>query len=370
MIVAYSMGSFGVFDQNGVFVKRSLLQYGKGQYIPPASASHLVPYFDYDVVYLGSLDRTFGHYLLERWDRAYAFLDKKYTNMKFVLLNDMQIKPIPGFVTDLARFLGMCMEDLVILDKSARFRNVYVPESGFKITSFSSREFGEIYAQIADNVKEGTTYDKIYVSRAALTRRKTYGEEKIQKVFEKNGYHIVYPEQLSLEEQIALMKGCKSLAGCAGTALHLALFMPNGGHVIQIKRNKLKDDNCGTQYLIAETKGQSLVFIDASIEKRKTKHFDDYKAQIIGVNEHMRRFFDDSGFKYSPNDVEYDGESWSEYIREEEKLKAEYRERYGKSEFEVWILGRIVMLISSFIPNRARRAAFRVKMRKAWGIRR
>jgi capsular polysaccharide biosynthesis protein len=212
--------------------------------------------------------------LLEHYNRAYAFLDKKYSDAKFVLTNDRRISPIPHFVTELARLLGIPDENLVILDKTTRYKNVYVPQPGFKINGFSSKEFGKIYAQISDNVKTNNSFDKIYVSRAALKKRKTYGEEKVQSIFQKNGYHVVYPEQIALEEQIALMKHCKSLAGCAGTALHLALFMPNGGNVIQIKRNKLPKDNCGIQYLITETKGHNLVIIDASIEKYKTTHFD------------------------------------------------------------------------------------------------
>lgn len=355
---------FGVFDKDGVFVKESLsLREKKGQIIPPASALANPAYCDDDVVYLGNLRPVFGHYLLEHWDRAYAFLDEKYRDMKFVLANDRRVEPIPNFVLELARLLGMSAENLVILNESTRFRNVYVPEQGFRMSKFSTKEFGEIYAKTADNVKEEATFDKIYVSRAALKHRKTYGEEKVQGIFEKNGYQIVYPEQLSLEEQIALMKGCKSLAGCAGTALHLALFMPPGGNVVQIRRNRLKADNSGTQYLIAETKGLGFVLIDASIEKHKTTHFDSF-AQIIGVTGHMKQFFDDNRFKYSPDDLEYDKEAYDEYTRADEKIKAEL----GRSRFEKKMLGKVVKLMACFIFNRQRRSAFRNRIKKAWGI--
>jgi capsular polysaccharide biosynthesis protein len=375
IIVVYGAGSFGVFDRNGIFVKQSIQSRGKGQIIPPASAlSEIHLQFDCDAVFVGSVDKfsIFGHYLLEHWTRAWAFLDKKYQEMKFVLVNDMRIETIPDFVLELARLLGIPAENFIILDKSARFRNVYVPEDSFKLVRFSSKEFGRIYAKIADNVKKNYAFDKIYVSRAALKHHRVYGEEKVQRIFEKNGYHIIYPEQLPLEEQIALMKNCKSLAGCSGSALHLAIFMPEGGNVILMRRNKQLKGGlliAGTQYLITETKKLDLVHIEASIEKYKTKHYVDDHAQIIGVNEHMKRFFDDSGFNYSPSDVEFDRESWNEYIRQAEKLKAERREKYaGKSDLLVWLLERIVKFISCFIPNRHARVAFRTKLRKALGI--
>lgn len=376
--VGHMVNCFGVFDQNGVFVKQSIspLQGLKsGSYIP-SPPDITSSYCDYDAVYLGNIDVGFGHHLLEHWNRAYALLDKKYSDMKFVFVNDKHVTTVPHFVTEFARLLGMPAENLVVLDKTTAFKNVYVPEPGFKITDFksfnvpefSSKEFADIYAQTANNVKGNGNFDKIYVSRAALTLRKTFGEKNVQKIFEHNGYHIIYPEQLSLEEQISLMKGCKSLAGCAGTALHLAVFMPNGGQVIQIKRNKLPLDNCATQYLITKTKEHDLVFIEASVEKRKTKHYDVHSAQIIGVTEHMKRFFDDNGFKYSPSDLEFDKESWNQYIFAGKKIAAERREKYGKSEFEIWILRSIVKTISSFIPNRMKRKVFRTKMREAWGI--
>jgi len=368
IVVAKAKNCFGIFDKNGVFVKQSMMLRGKGQLIPSADDFEKPDCFDCDAVFLGNIDKAFGHYILEHWTRAYAFLDEKYKNCKYVLVNDMRFESVPNFVTELARLLGIPAENFVILSESAKFRNVYVPESSFKLVQFSSKEFGKIYAKIAENVEKNYDFDKIYLSRAALKTRKTYGEEKVQKIFEKNGYKIIYPEQLPLEEQIALMKNCKSLAGCAGTALHLALFMNEGGKVIQIRRNKNKDGNCGTQYLINEAKNLDLVYIDASVEKYKTNHGSD-KAQIIGVNKYMTQFFDDNKFEYSKEDMEFDKKSWDEYIIAAEKYEADLREKYGgRSKFQIWILGRILKWTSFFIFNRKRRIDFRAKMRKSWGI--
>ncbi|MCL2596938.1 MAG: glycosyltransferase family 61 protein [Paludibacter sp.] len=368
IVIAEKVQCFGVFAPNGIFVEQSLQTRGKGQLIPDNVVLENIPYFDYDAVYLGNVDDAFGHYILEHWTRSYAFLNEKYKTMKFVIVNDMRFNPVPNFVTKLAYLLGIPSENFIILDKTSKFRNVYVPESAFKLVRYSSIEFGEIYAKIAENVKKEYDFEKIYVSRAGLKQRKVYGEEKVQSIFKKNGYHIVYPEQLPLEEQIALMKNCKSLAGCAGTALHLALFMYEGGNVYQIRRNKIKDGNCGTQYLITEAKKLHLTYIDASIEKYKTRHGEN-KAQIIGVNDNMKRFFDDNGFKYSPNDLEFDKEAWEEYLLQAKKLEALRLERYGgKSEFQVNLLHKIVKFLACFIYNRHKRVAFRTKLRKRWGI--
>ena len=56
-----------------------------------------------------------------------------------------------------------------------------------------------------------------------------------------------------MTEQIALVKNARVLAGCAGTALHLALFMAPGGVVVQIKRNARAKCNADIQNLINKT---------------------------------------------------------------------------------------------------------------------
>jgi capsular polysaccharide biosynthesis protein len=369
IVVAEKNRCYGVFTGDGAFVKSSVQSRGKGQLIPEKNCLQDLPRLDADAVYLGNIDHTFGHYILEHWSRAYAFLREEYRAMKFVLVNDMRYQPIPQFVFELASLLGIPSQNLMIIRQSVQFRNVYVPECSFKLTSFSSKEIGALYAKIADNVPQVAPFHRIYVSRTALKQRKTYGEEKVQHVFEQNGYHIVYPEQHPLEEQIALMKNCRSLAGCAGTALHLALFMPPGGNVIQIRRNKLKDGNCGTQHLITEAKDIEIIYIDASIEKYKTRHYSEDKEQIIGINRHMKRFFDEQGFRYSASDVAFDREAWDEYIRASEACIAQFRRKHGgRSEWQVVVLRKLVKLMAGFILNRHRRTAFRTRVRKAWKL--
>jgi hypothetical protein len=82
----------------------------------------------------------------------------------------------------------------------------------------------------------------------------------------------------------------------------------------------------------------------------------------------MKRFFDDAGFEYSPNEVEFDKESWDEYIQATQEIKLAWREKYGKSNFHIWILRRIVKWVSAFVPNRMRRTAFRIWLEKAFRI--
>lgn len=354
IIVNEHIHGFGVFDSKFRFVKSSRqMRKNNGQFIPKFNHQD-IPCMDVDAVFVGNVFPQFGHFLLEHMNRAYAALDKKYKNAKFVLINNKDINPVPNYMFRLLELLGVKRENILILNQTTRFRNVYVPAQGFNIPVYSSRAFGETYNAIARAVKSPKqTFEKIYVSRTAMQLRKTYGEIVVQKIFEKNGYKIIYPEKLSLDEQIGLIKNARVLAGCAGTALHLALFMKPGGTVVQIKRNKQAKCNADIQNLINDTQGLNGIFISGSIEEKPTDHCSSV-PQIIGVNQHMRDFFDAFGFKWTARDCKFDKKDLAEY----DAALAEYNKKYGGVGLNN-IKHIIIHYSSCVIPGRERRGRYR-----------
>ncbi len=363
IIVNEKLHGFGVFDENFRFVKSaSQVRKNNGQFVPKFNHEN-IPYVDEDAVFVGNVYPQFGHFLLEHMNRAYVALDKKYKDMKYVLVNNKSVNPVPEYMFVFLELLGIPRKNILILEETTRFRNVYVPDQGFNLPVYSSAEFGKTFQKIADNVKdEKIIYDKIYVSRSKLKSRKTYGEEKIQKIFERNGYKIIYPETLPLEKQIALIKDCKYLAGCAGTALHMSLFMKKGGTVIQMKRNKVYDDNAPTQYLLNKTNGLNSVFINSSIERVKSGH-GSFMPQIIGINDNVRAFFKDFGFKTYDKDFESDVDAMEEY----NQVLKEYQSIHGKKVWEI-CKHKFVRISACFIPGRYNRSVYRRWVKGKLGI--
>lgn len=363
IIVNEKLHGFGVFDENFRFVKSSAqVRKNNGNFYPKFNHEN-IPYVDANVVFVGNVYNQFGHFLLEHMNRAYAILDKKYADMKYVLINNKSVNPVPEYMFAFLELLGIKRENIIILEQTTRFKNVYVPDQGFNLPVYSSDKFGKTFDKIASNVNDPKTiYDKIYVSRAKLKSRKTYGEEKVQKIFERNGFKVIYPETLPLVDQIALMKGCRVLAGCAGTALHMALFMKSGGTVIQIKRNGMVKDNATTQYLINKTKNLDSVFINSSIEKIKTDHCAD-RPQIIGVDKNMAAFFKDFGFKTTAKDFEKDDDAFAEY----EAAMTQYQSLHGTSGTEK-LKHKIVRITSCFVPGRYNRSVYRRWLKGKLGI--
>lgn len=305
VVVDNNNENFGVLDKNGALVSESVSSHrSHARHLCDGHKKYRCEYYDYDVVYCGGglAIQHFGHLLVEGINRIYPFFKDEYKNCKFVFTL-IGKKEVPTYVLNMLRLAGIPNENIIFLKKPARFKRVYVPDEAFDWTEYSSPEMAKIGSNIANNAKEtGQVYKKIYLSRLKTGDRRTIGESVIQKIFENNGYKVIYPEQLSVEEQVGLVKNCKYLAGTAGTALHLALFMKPGGTLIQIKRNSEPDDNFFVQNLINQTVGLDTILVWGSIEKTPSRHFTKY-PQIIGPTEYFIEFLEAAKFKFSKEDL-------------------------------------------------------------------
>ena len=263
-IIAVENGSYGVFDNNLHFVRESFKTRGNARQRIPKISKNDIDFVDKDVVYIGGVMPHFGHFLLEHFCRMYAMLGNDMHD-KYVVFANYKGVAVPQFMYNMVEMVGVPREHIIIIDKTTRFRNVYVPTQSFDMFRYTSPEYGKVFDYIVNNIDNGVgRYSKkLYISRAKMGTRRTLGEEKIQNIFKRNGFKIIYPETMSLRDQAAIVGHCNILAGCAGTGLHLALFMPRGGTVIQIKRNRKNKDSAGTQTLINKTRGLRGVFVSA-----------------------------------------------------------------------------------------------------------
>ena len=317
-----------------------------------------IEYVDKEVIYLGQTPGHFGHFLINTLDRAWPLTIDKYKDMSVVIVKTYYNNES---YYSLLEYLGVKKENIIILDKTAQFKSVLVPQRSFKHKEIISQQFSDTFEKIARNITKSYPYDKIYVSRTNFVNINNsgnvlFGEKQIENIFRQNGYHVIYPETLTIAEQIAYMKNCRCLAGVAGTALHLALFMQDCGEVIQINRSK-----CGFAYAqmqINDIKQHHSVYIDASIEKYKTNH-SALVPQIIGCNKHMQDFFKSYNFLYSEGDIAEQQEVYSNYLQ---ACKNTPRLKFVRSRFLRQILMGMIRVTCMFIPSRKMRHAFRAKI--------
>lgn len=215
-------------------------------------------YVDSDVVYGGVLLHQFGHFLIESLCRLWYAIEHKKKNQKLIFLQD---KPLNKNFLKLITLSGISLEDIIILDKPTQFRSVTVPEQSLHFFSNFSKNFKVPYEAITKNITP-SNFKKIYLSRTKLEKKDCINEEYFENFYKDIGFHIVYPETLSLEEQISIISGADVIVSIIGTLSHLSIFAKKGVRVISLLRARNYFNMA--QQLIFESKEQQYTYVDAT----------------------------------------------------------------------------------------------------------
>lgn len=189
-------------------------------------------YLDQDVVFLGALSSHYGHFITEGLARLWFFLDPQNIRYKGVYIVEHKNNKF----IDLFKFFGMQDKNLIEVTKPTRFRSVIVPEQSIRLHDF----YHSNYKRTIDKIKEkiiAAEYKKVYFSKSMSGNARGIGEFPIQHVFEKNGFNIFYPENMSMYETISVLKGCDEFVASSGTNIHNSIFIDDAKSVICLNRS-------------------------------------------------------------------------------------------------------------------------------------
>lgn len=106
---------------------------------------------------------------------------------------------------------------------------------------------------------------KIYISREKATKRKISNELAVQKVVKSYGYEIHFMEDYSIEKQIDILSGSKSIIALHGAGLTNMIFMPSGSKVLEIRNEG--DDRLNCFYYLASNLSHEYYYLTATGNK-------------------------------------------------------------------------------------------------------
>lgn len=271
-------GCGGVLDAEKNYVKASEMN-AYAKYAVPVTAQdekeiylgegytiddNKVEYLDEEIIYLGYINNHWGHFLIDCSTRLYYYLEHMDENHKYAFLvnenEDYQaIAPIRRFF----ELLGIA-ECLIFIHKVTRCKKVIIPEQGYMINAYYSKQFLHVFEKVAECVdcSRYPSYEKVYYSRKQFKKAKgtEIGENILLDLFSKNGFTIISPEQLTLDEQIAVVRNTKLLCGIIGTLGHNMLFAKPEQHMILV--NKTHNINVA-QMDINKMKNLDMTYIDS-----------------------------------------------------------------------------------------------------------
>lgn len=260
-----SHGIGGVIDNNGSFIQLSGLnnQFG-GLY----DFDNNIQIVSETVCYCGYLIDHWGHFLLDVVSRLWYALehDVKVDSYVFLVEENSSRKPTGNYF-EFFRLLGIDKK-IRIVNTPTRFTKVIIPEISFAKGKYYSDKYNQIFDQViksAINNNSGIDWpDKVYLSRNHF-RGKTVesGLDFIDHFFTKNGFEVVYPEEVSLSKMILLLQNADVCAAESGTLTHNFLFAQQGKAVIIVERQvTINVYQCNVDIV----RGLEATYVDANYE--------------------------------------------------------------------------------------------------------
>lgn len=168
----------------------------------------------------------YGHFLYESLSRLWG-LQKSQKNISFKKIFTNSSKK--QWIIDLLLPFGFLEADIIFGSSKPYFIKNLVIASQLSITGhFLSYEVKNIFEKIRTYYQDNLpTNPNIYLSRNFFDNRKLLNEQNIEHIFYKNNFAILYPETMSLKDQINITSKAKVIAGPIGTQLHNIFFRGN-----------------------------------------------------------------------------------------------------------------------------------------------
>ena len=291
-------GKGGVVDETGAYVALSAIE-KRVQFAYPFENA---PYEDKKVVYCGYLVNHWGHFLIEGVTRLWYFLENDPTIDKYVFFVDEgEEREIQGNYRKFLELLKI-WDKLEIINTPTTYREVLVPELGIHMRKAYTPKLLKVFDAIAENVVVDPSWDtpeKIYYSRSQFKKGQQFefGFAALDNFFEKNGYKVLYPEKVPLDQMIHYIRNSKVVASLSGSLPHNMLFANQGQNLEIVERLVISDDN---QTDVNRMRELQVTYIDANIP---VYTIDFVGPFIMGYTPELQRFAQDKG--YQPPDAQY-----------------------------------------------------------------
>lgn len=220
------------------------------------------------VVYLGYMLNIWGHCITDNLKKLW-FLDtpacRQLLEQGYQLcctLHGDKKKLSPNFC-ELCAYLGIDAQRIHVIAVPTKVDVLVEPVS----TLDKSHHLHLGFKQVANRIRDHIQYNealprKIYFSRARLHNGRDFGEKYVEEVFRRLGYHVVYPEQCSLKEQLEMIYSCDSFAATEGSVSHNNMFCRPEAEAVIIRKTR----SCnGYQYSANFVSGCRLCYVDAHL---------------------------------------------------------------------------------------------------------
>jgi len=235
-------GSNCLYDRNGVRIPESCTRRRKGltEYVSagPVTASLPIDYITLNepLIYLSFVPNHWGHFLTEGISRLWAPLEYPELGKiaSFYLPTGLHLN---SNITDFINLLGLKIHARGYSHtRSIKFRKIFIPAASFSDggEAYSVHQKPGVHASNS-HLHENhlpVSDQPVFLSRSRFnSKREIQNQLELESALARKRFLIVYPEELSLPEQILLFNTHRHFFGCWGSAFHTALLTRSPGRI-------------------------------------------------------------------------------------------------------------------------------------------
>lgn len=188
-----------------------------------------------NIIFGGMFHKHWGHFITDVIQRLWYVLSTFDYDYKIVYVtyeNDDSDSWDKQFV-EFFELCGIDKQRIKIISAITQFDKVIVPEAAFLPGKWYTKEYRSVIEFINNKIKNHDYFNnkaKEHGSRILLSTlqreeiKKNIGIDKLCRVFEKYGFEVVYPEKLSLIEQLTIYYHADYLASTSGSMAHNFIF--------------------------------------------------------------------------------------------------------------------------------------------------
>ncbi len=289
--------AWGIYDKAGQLVEAAALRIGVdaellGQAptsLTSRSAAALGPAPSY--IYGGVFNPHYGHFICTTVSRLWPSLRHNQDRPK-ILFHSHQS---PGYMFDLPHVkvcfeaLGIFKEDVVWFREPTIVDRLLVPLPSFREQNSVNRVFRDLGLRVASSLglkAENDYKPPVYLSKSKLSLGvgKYRNEEVFERSMERLGAEIVYPELMSLADQVRLFSQKRVIVGTISSAFHTSLFSGVNAELICLSGNDLVNTNF---ILIDKARGVDATYVYPSYGMQAESGVDGFLT-TIDLNEPER----------------------------------------------------------------------------------
>jgi len=213
--------------------------------------------------FIGHFMAHYGHFITEGLSRLWAF-DQLSSYDHLVMYpfcsfsGKVSIKPFHHYIF---RRLGIDVQKISFLSSPVWFENIDIFQQKWSINNEAECSLSKIYRYLTESLRVEDRGSRIFLSRGLNELIRHEGVQKIEDLFRKMNFKVIYPSEMCIQDQLFLYANCSVMAGFSGSGMHNFLFTRSGACGIEIGDKRTSDAPIRNQILVNSIAGNDYKFI-------------------------------------------------------------------------------------------------------------